>query len=129
MPKFKYKDSYNEKNYKSEFIISCLQVKKSEHKSIKWAKEMKIMNSLAEKCSDPQFWMHARTEFKIPSVAWFLTDNGRKYLNEKHKRFYSDLKISKTESKEIQNEEKQGEDLVVAGKLKTIKDFLKSKNK
>lgn len=127
MPKFKYKNTYNEKNYKSEFIISCLQVPKSEHRNIQWGKEMKIMNQLAEKCSNPDFWMHARPEFKIPSVAWFLTSKGRTFLNEKHKRFFSDLKILRSESKNIENEIKQGDDLVSSSKIKTIKDFLKLK--
>jgi hypothetical protein len=48
MSKYKYKDSYNQKNYKTEFIISCFRLPKSRHKEIPWAKEIKIMNSLGQ---------------------------------------------------------------------------------
>ena len=126
MAKFKYKKIYTDKNYKSEFIISCLQVPKSEHKNISWAKEMKIMNSLVKKCGDPEFWIHARTDFQIPSLAWFLTENGRKYLNDKYKKFHLELK-NQAEVYEI-SEEKHGEDQAIAPqKIKTIMDFIKKK--
>lgn len=129
MPKFKYKTTYSDKNYKSEFIISCLQVEKRHHKDISWAKEMKIMNTLSKKCNDPAFWIHARPEFKIPSLAWFLTDKGRIYLNEKYKRFYSKIKTTdkRCDSKELLSV-KTGEDIVVnKNKIKTLKDFLRKK--
>ena len=126
MSKFKYKDCFTEKNYKTEFILSCLQLPKSRHKEIAWAKEMKIMNSLAKKCSDPDFWYHARLDFQIPSLAWFLTPNGRKYLNEKHSTF--NFKFKKDEVKIQLNEEKHGQDQSIPlKKPKTIMDFIKRK--
>jgi hypothetical protein len=124
MAKFKYKKEYTDKNFRSEFIISCLQVPKSQHRNIAWAKEMKIMNDLVKKCDNPEFWFHARTEFQIPSLAWFLTENGRKYLNDKYKKFNLDLK-NQVEVYEI-HEEKQGEDQIhTPKKIKTIMDFIK----
>lgn len=124
MAKYKYKKEYTEKNFRSEFIISCLQVPKAQHRNIAWSKEMKIMNDLVKKCDNPEFWFHARTEFQIPSLAWFLTENGRKYLNDKYKKFNLDLK-NQVEIYEI-HEEKQGEDQVHAPrKIKTIMDFIK----
>ena len=126
MAKFKYKKEYTEKNFKSEFIISCLQVPESQHRSIAWAKEMKIMNDLVKKCQDPTFWFHARTDFAIPSLAWFLTENGRKYLNDKYHKFKLELK-NQPQIFEIL-EEKQGEDQVhIPKKIKTIMDFIKKK--
>jgi len=91
---------------------------------------MKIMNSLAQKNSDPNFWLHSRTDFVIPSLAWFLTPAGRKYLNEKHRTFNLDLNNSKLLSPtniELEKE-KQGDDL--AGEIKkpkTLMDFIRKK--
>jgi hypothetical protein len=126
MAKFKYKKEYTEKNFRSEFIISCLQVPKTQHRSIAWAKEMKIMNDLIKKCDNPDFWFHARTDFAIPSLAWFLTDNGRKYLNDKYKKFKLELKTEPESYKLL--EEKQGDDeYIQPKKIKTIMDFIKKK--
>jgi hypothetical protein len=126
MAKFKYKKNYTDKNYKSEFIISCLQVPKAEHKNIAWAKEMKIMNDLVKKCNNPEFWIHARTDFQIPSLAWFLTENGRKYLNDKYKKFNLELK-NQVQPYEI-SDKKQGQDQIqMPKKIKTIMDFIKKK--
>jgi hypothetical protein len=126
MAKFKYKKEYTQKNFRSEFIISCLQVPKAQHRNIAWAKEMKIMNDLIKKCDNPDFWFHARTEFQIPSLAWFLTDNGRKYLNDKYKKFNLELK-NEPEVYEILDQ-KQGEDEVEQPrKIKTIMDFIKKR--
>jgi hypothetical protein len=129
MAKFKYKDSYNDKNYKSEFIISCLQVDKKDHKNIQWAKEMKIMNGLVKKCSNPAFWMHARPEFKIPSLAWFITDKGRKYLNEKYKRFNSKIQTTDKKNSETKEDNFEKSDTIIdqQSKIKTLKDFLTKK--
>jgi hypothetical protein len=126
MSKFNYKDSFTEKNYKSEFIISCLQLPKSRHKEISWAKEMKIMNELVQKCSIIDFWFHARPDFQIPSLAWFLTPGGRKYLNDKHKTFNFKLNPKSPEVK--LEEEKQGEDENIKTKMpKTLMDFIKKR--
>ena len=129
MSKFKNKDSFSKKNFKSEFIVACLQLPKSRYKEISWAKEMKIMNSLVQKNDNPDFWFHARTPFPIPSLAWFLTPDGRKYLNEKYRAFNlvlssSVVNISKIELKE----EKQGEDIDInTRKPKTLMDFIRKK--
>jgi hypothetical protein len=125
MSKFKYKNEFTEKNFKSEFIISCFQLPKSRHKEIAWAKEMKIMNSLVQKCPEIDFWFHARPDFSIPSLAWFLTQNGRRYLNEKYKTFKLELNCNSAEHVEL-GHEKHGEDqLLKPKKPKTIMDFIK----
>jgi hypothetical protein len=126
MAKFKYKKEYTEKNFRSEFIISCLQVPKTQHRSIAWAKEMKIMNDLIKKCDNPDFWFHARTDFPIPSLAWFLTDDGRQYLNDKYKKFKLKLNTERKSYKLL--EEKHGDDeCIQPKKIKTIMDFIKKK--
>jgi hypothetical protein len=125
MPKFKSEKKFSNKNFKSEFVISCLQLPKSRYKEINWAKEMKIMSQLAQKCGDPEFWFHARPEFPIPSLAWFLTASGRKYLNEKFRAFNFSLKKEEKEKPKLSSE-KIGEDLSDRPqKPKTIMDFLK----
>ena len=129
MPKFKKNAAFSVKGYKSEFIVSCLQLPKSRYKEINWAKEMKIMNSLAQKNSDPDFWLHARTDFAIPSLAWFLTPDGRKYLNEKHRAFNLVLKNTSLQQPQIELKlEKQGENFSPEKrKVKTLMDFIRKK--
>jgi hypothetical protein len=128
--KFKKHSSFSKKGYKSEFIVSCLQLPKSRYKEINWAKEMKIMNSLTQKNDNPNFWFHARTDFAIPSLAWFLTPDGRKYLNEKFRVFNLNLiDISPASSVYIAlKTEKQGEDSTLERKKpKTLMDFIRKK--
>jgi hypothetical protein len=130
MSKFNTKAGFSSKNYKSEFIASCLQIPKSRYKEISWAKEMKIMNSLVQKNNDPEFWFHARTSFPIPSLAWFLTPDGRKYLNEKYRVYNLNLNdVSPANSVCLElSREKQGEDLCVEKKKpKTLMDFIRKK--
>lgn len=128
MAKFKKYSTFS-KNYKSEFIVACLQLPKSRYKEISWPKEMKIMNSLAQKNNNPDFWFHARTDFPIPSLAWFLTPDGRKYLNEKYRAFNLVLSSSIANSpKIVLKEEKQGDDINVSTrKPKTLMDFIRKK--
>lgn len=130
MAKFKKHSSFSKKGYKSEFIVSCLQLPKSRYKEINWAKEMKIMNSLTQKNDNPDFWLHARTDFAIPSLAWFLTPDGRKYLNEKFKVFNLNLRdVSPSSSAYIElKAEKQGDDSILERrKPKTLMDFIRKK--
>jgi hypothetical protein len=128
MGKFKNKKSFTEKSFKSEFILACLQPPKSEVVKIAWAKEMKIMNALCKKCSDPLFWLHAKPEFKLPSLAWFLTQNGRSFLNQKFLRFTSNLRSDNkpVELGELDESENLTEIENPKPKIKTLKDFLKS---
>lgn len=128
MAKFKKYSSFS-KNYKSEFIVACLQLPKSRYKEISWAKEMKIMNSLVQRNNNPDFWFHARTAFPIPSLAWFLTPDGRKYLNEKYRAFNLVLSSSIEESSKIElKEQKQGDDIITnMRKPKTLMDFIRKK--
>jgi len=126
MSKFKYKKEFTEKNFKSEFIISCLQIPKSKHKEIAWAKEMKIMNDLVKKCSNIDFWLHARTDFQIPSLAWFLTDNGRKYLNERYKTFNFEFNI-KPPQIELEKEKQGIDEDIQLKRPKTLMDFIKKR--
>lgn len=126
----KSKKNFNLKRFKTEFILNCLQVPKSLQKDIPWAKEMKIMQTLVKKCDNPEFWRHAVPDFKIPSLAWFLSDKGRVFLNDKHKRFFSKIEtIEKKKNTTPESVEKIGEDLVSLDsfKIKTLKDFLKKK--
>lgn len=128
MAKFKKYSTFS-KNYKSEFIVSCLQLPKSRYKEISWPKEMKIMNCLAQKNNNPDFWFHARTDFPIPSLAWFLTPDGRRYLNEKHRAFNLVLNSSLPNQASIElKKEKQGEDIIKnIRKPKTLMDFIRKK--
>jgi hypothetical protein len=128
MPKFNYLgDRFTEKNFRSEFILACLQT--GETGEVNWPREMKIMNKLVKGHSnDYKFWDHARTEFPIPSLAWFLTPNGKRYLSEKKKAFELNLTVKKSIEFDP-NKEKEGEDYKEEKKkIFSLKEFLSKKS-
>lgn len=127
MGKFKNKKAFTQKSFKSEFILACLQPTEAEQKNISWPKEMKIMSGLCKKCPDPAFWLHAKPDFKIPSLAWFLTQKGRSFLNEKYLRFTSNLgkKSQVVQLEDFNPEDNLTEQENPKPKIKTLKDFLK----
>jgi hypothetical protein len=126
MPKFNYLgERFNEKNFRSEFVLACLQTRNV--KDVNWPREMKIMNKLVKAYSpDYRFWDHARPEFQLPSLAWFLTPNGKKYLSNKKSVFNLDMVVDRGGEFKLENE-KQEEDYKVEKKILSIKDFLSKK--
>jgi len=104
--------------------MACIQTE--DPKEINWPREMKIMNKLAKAVPNYLFWDHARPTFKLPSLAWFLTKKGKKYLNEKWRDF--NHKMKEPEAPPMLEEDKVGQDGEVGEKkILTISDFLKQK--
>ncbi len=125
--------SFTDKSYKKNFINSCLTNPNSDIKEkINWAKEMKIMNTLCLKVQNPDFWLHCLPGFPIPSLAWFLTDDGRKFLNERYKRFNSKIEtLDKICTSNLKHENFKEEENIVnensGKKFMSLKDFLRKK--
>lgn len=113
----------NKNSFKKAFISKHLG------KQTNWPREMKILNQLSFKYGDEAFWMGLEVKFKIPSLAWFITPNGDKFLKEewakykfnpeKIKRFEIEEDIEKEPKLTILSTEPKKE------KLKSLNDFLK----
>ncbi len=112
---------------KSAFKKSFISKHLGKHTN--WPREMKIMNQLSSKHEDEAFWMGLELKFKIPSLAWFITPKGDKFLKEewakykfnpeKIKHFEIEEDIEKEIKPAILSEEPKKE------KLKSLNDFLK----
>lgn len=58
---------------------------------ISWSKEMKILKTLFSIFPDEIFWNSLNLKFKLNSLCWLLSDEGRKFLNIEYKKYRFDL--------------------------------------
>ena len=87
--------------------------------------EMAVAKKLYELQPSKDFWTKAYLSFKLNSLRWFLTDNGKAFLKLEHKRQRFDIK---PKTQYTLDESKIGKDKKVTRKVKSIKDFLNAKN-
>lgn len=64
-------------------------------KNISWPKEMSIVKKLWKIFPEENFWNSLNLNFKLNSLCWFLSDDGRKFLNQEYKKFNLDLPENK----------------------------------
>jgi hypothetical protein len=105
---------------KREFILKFVK----QSSSLVWPREMKIVNSLFKIFPNEQFWNSLELKFKLNSLCWFLSDDGRKFLNVEYKKFqFEPLKPEVFEIKKnnIAFEEKIGETVQAP---MTVREFL-----
>lgn len=128
--KFSYLNKrFDKSNFKSEFILACLRTRDVDE--VNWPREMKLMNKLCGIfSSEPDFWYHSRPTFFIPSLAWFLKPNGKKFLSKKKREFDLGDTIALKNAEEAYNNlnhHKVGEDFEQpkVKKIKTINEWLK----
>lgn len=79
--------SLNKKNFIKKFL--------KDTSNIIWPKEMKMVNSLFKIFPDHNFWNSLELNFKLNSLCWFLSDDGRKFLNQEYKKFKIELPEAK----------------------------------
>jgi hypothetical protein len=82
---------------KKEFIKRLLK----EDTKIIWPKEMKMANLLFKIFPNQNFWNTLRLNFKLNSLCWLLSDDGRKFLNKEYKKF--NLNLPETKNFDIEN--------------------------
>ena len=82
---------------KKEFIKRLLK----EDCNIIWPKEMKMANLLFKIFPDINFWNNLNLNFKLNSLCWLLSDNGRNFLNKEYKKF--NLNLPEVKKFEIEN--------------------------
>ena len=68
---------------KREFVLKFVK----DSSSIIWPKEMKMVNMLFKIAPNDDFWRSLDLKFKLNSLCWFLSDDGRKFLNTEYKKF------------------------------------------
>jgi hypothetical protein len=67
---------------------------------ISWGKEFAIAKRLLSQYPDISFWrfIHKNTSLtlKLPSLAWFMTEKGKKCLVQQYKKFKVDFSAQKS---------------------------------
>ena len=96
-------------------------IKKYIKDNINWPREIKIAQKLLKSNSDYIFW-NSLKEFKIPSLAWFLTGKGKEFLFIENKKFNF---IIKDNNKVILAPKKIGEDKNICKKPKSVLEFIR----
>lgn len=91
-----------------------------------WPREMKMATKLVTTYNlEFLMWVIPPYGKKVPSLAYFMADYGKQYLQEQFYNFNKEkLDISPKVEKVELAEAKIGEDIVLSGKPKTLKDFL-----
>jgi hypothetical protein len=97
LPKKSVQTVRNTNINKKEFIKRLLK----EDANIIWPKEMKMANLLFKIFPKESFWQNLNLGFKLNSLCWLLSDNGRKLLNKEYKKF--NLNLPETKIFEIEN--------------------------
>lgn len=82
---------------KKEFIKRFIK----DSSNILWPREMKMVKSLLKIFPNEDFWNSLELNFKLNSLCWFLSDDGRKFLNKEYKKF--NLNLPETKKFEIEN--------------------------
>jgi hypothetical protein len=113
----------NKNSFKKTFISKVLG------KHTNWPREMKILNQLSSKYPDEAFWLGLELKFKIPSLAWFLVQNGEKFLKEEWAKYK--FKPEEIKTFEIEEDIENGKNCGIISeepkkeKVKSLNDFLK----
>ena len=105
---------------KKEFVKRFIK----DSSNILWPREMKMVKSLLKIFPNEDFWNNLELKFKLNSLCWFLSDDGRKFLNTEYKKFNLNLpevKKFKIENNNIAFENKKDYDL---DKALNLREFL-----
>lgn len=105
---------------KKEFVKRFVK----DSSTIIWPREMKIVKNLLQIFPNEDFWTSLKLNFKLNSLCWLLSDDGRKLLNKEYKKFTLELpetKKFKIENNNIVFESKNTYDL---DKALNLREFL-----
>lgn len=87
--------------------------------------EMAVAKKLYQLNSSEDFWRKTYLPFKVNTLRWFLTKDGKTFLKLESKKQKLNIKQKKSLSLE---KNKIGEDKKIKKKILTLKDFLNAKN-
>ena len=91
----------------------------------KWAKEIKLAKKLFNSCSDVRFWNQVELDFKLNSLAWLLSDEGKYALRVRGKM----MKYSPKKPKEYKTQERRIGKKSYAKRKKTLIEILNESKK
>jgi hypothetical protein len=97
-------------------------IKKYIQTNINWPREIKIAQKLIKQYKGDKFWNNLNSA-KLNSLAWFLTEDGIKFINLELKK--QNLKETDRISYSIKDK-KVGEDKNTCQKPKTLLQFIRS---
>tara|TARA_Y100000593_G_scaffold95031_1_gene198567 strand:+ start:17749 stop:18111 length:363 start_codon:yes stop_codon:yes gene_type:complete len=87
--------------------------------------EMAVAKKLYELNSSEDFWRKAYLPFKVNTLRWFLTPDGKAFIKLEVRRQKLDIKPKKSYTL---SEDKVGKDKPITKKILKLKDFLNAKN-
>jgi hypothetical protein len=92
-----------------------------------WPKEMKWASQLIREYGmEFLMWLQPPNGYKVSSLIWFLTPEGKHYLSDQMLERAKQTTESPTKNQQVQlSPNKIGEDVVVLGRPKSVKEFLK----
>ena len=93
----------------------------SHAKFISWGKEIKIAKQLLKINPEVKFWLSLQTPNPVFSLSWFLTQEGKDFLQVS--KLKQNLTLPKSSGRAI-FKDKIGEDKKIVKKPKTIFEFL-----
>lgn len=105
---------------KREFVLKF--VKKDA--SLVWPREMKMVNSLFKIFPNDSFWASLELKFQLNSLCWFLSDEGRKFLNLEYKKFKFEPNKSEVYDLENNNIDFNGKIGETVQAPMTVREFL-----
>jgi hypothetical protein len=76
---------------KKDFIKKFLK----EDAKIVWPKEMKMVKMLLDIFPDEIFWNSLDLKFKLNSLCWLLSDDGRSFLKKEYQKYKLELPDTK----------------------------------
>jgi len=121
LPKKSAKGAKNTSLNKREFVLKFVK----DSSSLVWPREMKIVNTIIAIFPDDTFWRSLELKFKLNSLCWFLSDDGRKFLNAEYKKFKFEPQQAKSFDLKDNNIEFEVKKEDNADKVVSVREFLK----
>ena len=113
------------KKNKYHFLVEKFIKEPKKLKPKDWARETKIAQKLYKKYSNERFWRASLLNFKLNSLAWFLSEDGLRFLESN----FLILKLKLPKSKKIVLNDKIIESKTeFENKPKTTLEFLNDKD-
>lgn len=100
--------------------------------TINWPQEIRVCKKLLQFNSDLEFWKKITLGFKLNSTAWFLTAEGKKFLEKSREEFEKDFSVLHTtlqanlSKDEIVKDNKLVEETPVVAPKQTLLSWLSS---
>lgn len=105
---------------KKDFVKKFLK----ENIKIIWPKEIKMVKLLLNIFPNKDFWDNLEVGFKLNSICWFLSDDGRNFLNKEYKKFNFNLSDKKQFEIENNNIDYQDKIPYYSDKVLNLRQFL-----